>query len=221
LHILNHPHEGTIKPEINVMLKRKFKGLFNSKDCLKRAELKSSLGRLPDPELPFRRLPWASDEPSRDRYLLEEASWRSLSVTWGSLPITEVGIIMMFTVYGGTSLSYLQLEVPRDGLTMGRYYDLLLSDEWSFGNNTHGWRLYLGKRLSSNKALEELRQTTTYPSDRQVIGVCTKAPQSAVLIIEAQRGCTGSRRIMRPDEFWRPEMIGDEPFKFLCGEPKS
>ena len=208
--ILNNPQAVTTNPEINVMINRKFKGLFKSMDCLSRTEWRRAMGRLPDPELPFKRVPWAR-KPIRDRYLREEASWRSLSVTWGSLPITQLEVVKGFERRGGTTYEYLRAEIPPYGLTMGIYYDLLLSKECHYGDNTIDWELILGKRLDREMAMNYSHVTVR--SQSEFMRLFIEAPQSAVLVVKGFQGCCPPRFIKRREGVWRPRPIAEKPPK--------
>ncbi len=214
--ILSHPQITTYPPELNAMINRKFSWLFHSTHCLSRTEYKKTIGRLPDPELPFRRLPWAR-KPVRDRYLRQEASWRSLSVTWGSLPVTQVEVIKDFVYRTGMYLDYRRVEVPPCGLTMGFYFDLLLSKESMYGDLTKGWELMLGKRLGSNEAVEGRR----FSSKDEVKGLLVDDAQSAVLLVDGFRGCGPVQNIKWHKGRWRPEIIGPNPPKFQTWQEAS
>lgn len=165
------------------------------------------MGRLPDPELPFKRVPWAR-KPIRDRYLREEASWRSLSVTWGSLPITQLEVVKEFERRGGTTYEYLRVEIPPCGLTMGIYYDLLLSKECHYGDRTTDWELILGKRLDRDIAMNYSR--VAHRSQAEFMRLFIDAPQSAVLVVQGFQGCGRQRFIKRREGIWRPRTIAEK-----------
>lgn len=154
------------------------------------------------PESAFRKLPWAMNPVTRAQYLRPEASWRSLSVTWGSLPVKQLEIINLGRGYRRANLDYFYIDVPVSGLTLGAYYDLLLSNNNHYVSDLARWRLMIGVRLSAYDALRELN-TGRYISRDQVIGILVadaQASQAAVLFAESLFTCAPEHRIRREDQ---------------------
>lgn len=193
--------------------KSKFKGLFNSADCfthMDRARL-VYLTLDGDYMLPFRRLPWAQDGMRRTAYLRPEASWRSLSLTFGHVPVTHLDVVKTYSSSDGSrdTVDYYQVDIPSPGLTMGLFYDLLLSEGTTYGCNTGGWELLLGKRLRSYDVL--LEYECFIADDSELVELGELARQSAILYV---RGGSTYR-----DNFnqgtWIPRPIGGDPPKLF------
>ncbi|KAI1099380.1 hypothetical protein F4804DRAFT_322051 [Jackrogersella minutella] len=168
-------------PQIHPLWKTKFKGLFNTADCFTAAE-KSSLVYLTldgDYTLPFRKLPWAQEDNVRRAYLRPGASWRDISLTFGRAPITHLDVVKTFSVSGGDSVEYYQVELPPSGMTMGLFYDVLLCDKATYGRKTGSWELIVGKRLRSYDILSEYE--CFIPDDEDLVESGETAQQAAVL----------------------------------------
>ncbi|KAI2473594.1 hypothetical protein F4781DRAFT_379553 [Annulohypoxylon bovei var. microspora] len=168
-------------------------------------------------------------------YLRPDASWRRLSMTWGVNPgIRRLDVVKTLTVYGGTSMTYKQLEIPphppSDGdgggggeagegvLTMGLFYDLMASGEGGLGRSTMGWRLLPGRRLSSYDGWLGLKARSQYPSGDAVMSLFVDDPASAVLYVTGHRGCTMNFMMCKKgkdedegEKIWEPHAIGGIP----------
>ncbi|KAI3394120.1 hypothetical protein diail_3203 [Diaporthe ilicicola] len=178
---------------------------------------------------PFRRLPWAQSAALRDAYLRPGASWRDMSVTFGrGPPVTRLEVVKSyssedFNADGRDHVQFLRVEIaPSPGfLTMGLLYDLLLcggavGDESAatFGPETGGWDLLLGRRLRSDDLLVEYE--CFIPDDDELVDSGPSAVQSAILYV---RGGTvevddQDRRFEEPEDDdigWEPEVLGDFP----------
>ncbi|KAI2607006.1 uncharacterized protein GGS25DRAFT_494043 [Hypoxylon fragiforme] len=169
--------------QINPLWRSKFKGLFHTADCFTAAD-KRRLAFLTlhgDYTLPFRRLPWAHSEATRAAFLRPEASWRNLSVTFGQRPITHLDVIKSYSAPGGDSVEYYQLDLAPSGLTMGLFYEVLLCDEATYGEETGSWELLVGQRLRSYDVLAEYE--CYIPGDRELIDAGEGARQAAVLYV--------------------------------------
>ncbi|KAI1382404.1 hypothetical protein F4677DRAFT_25197 [Hypoxylon crocopeplum] len=196
---------------------------------------------------PFRQLPWAaahsvtghvSEKLAYDKryarhggvftyipesamhdspYLRPEASWRRLSVTWGTGPkITAVDVVKVLSARGGTSMVYEQLDVPpASGLTMGLFYDLLASGRGTTSYHSRGWQLLPGKRLTSYD--DWLRIKDAHPSTQRTLDLLVEdddSRTSAVLFVTGLISCTRRRVEYDPNapQVWEPRAIaGGEP----------
>ncbi|KAI1107963.1 hypothetical protein F4804DRAFT_296442 [Jackrogersella minutella] len=178
-----------------------------------------------EPSGRFRRLPWAigdGDGVKRKHmrgnpHLRPEASWRRLSV--GCPAIRSLDVVKVLTVYGGTSMSFEQLDLAPAGgfLTMGLFYDLMASGAGHKGHTTTEWQLLPGRRFKGYDDWLALRRRGTYPSRADVMRLFEEDLTSAVLFVAAHRGCTdGWRRgngveVEEDEKIWQPEAIGGVP----------
>jgi hypothetical protein len=138
----------------------------------------------------FRKLPWAKDQDTRAPYIRQQASWRGVSVTWGSLPITNLEIINMRTAFISTSLNYFDVDVPASGLTFGACYSLLLSEHCHNGGVAR-WNLIIGKRLGAYDDLYALSREGSFINENQAMDVLVSdehATQAAVLLVSCTVG---------------------------------
>ncbi|RYO94311.1 hypothetical protein DL766_005149 [Monosporascus sp. MC13-8B] len=222
------------KPAVHPLWASIFKGLFNSADCFTEADRRElrfltldelrELGYLTlhgDFTLPFRRLPWARTGLGQAAYLRPEASWRSLSLTFGQAPITQLDLVKGY--YYGNSFDdfhgdrcdfreYYQVDVPSSSLTMGLFYDVLLCEGASYGNETLAWELLLGKRLRSYDELFEYERFMT--DDPDLVEAGEKARQAAILYVRG--GSIDEVDRLKPESgTWIPRIIGKKTPK-LC-----
>jgi hypothetical protein len=170
------------------------------------------------PESAFRKLPWAQDAHTRAPCICPDSSWRSLSVTWGSLPITHLEIIKMCTIFGPTRLDHYYVDVPASGLTLGAVYDLILSSE-CYESDTAKWELMVGKWLTVYDDFHQLRvngSDSDIPKDdvMEILVADGQASRAAVLFIEGFRDCTGPDYTRHSDQ-WAPKIMGQETLKCL------
>lgn len=198
------------QPQIHPLWKCKFKGLFNSADCLTEKERRWMVYLTLDGDHtpPFRQLPWAQDETKRLSYLRPEASWRALSVTLGHAPsITHLDLVKTYSASDGTrdTVDYCQVDVPSSGLTMGMFYDLLLSEGVTYGGNTGCWELLLGKRLRSYDVL--LEYECFIADDEELVEVGEPSRPAAILYVSGGSGCN----VNLEREVWIPRPIGKDP----------
>jgi hypothetical protein len=120
-------------------------------------------------------------------------------------------VVKEFERRGGTTYDYLRVEIPPHGLKMGIYYDLLLSNECHYGDNTIDWEIILGKRLDGDMTMNYSR--VTWRRHDEFMRLFIEAPQSAVLVVRGFRGCGPSRCIKRREGIWRPRTIAEKPPK--------
>ncbi|KAI0147773.1 hypothetical protein GGR57DRAFT_475828 [Xylariaceae sp. FL1272] len=199
--------------KINPLLQAKFKGLFDSGDCFTRAEHARYwiLTLDGDPTLPFRRLPWAGDPVSREVFLRPEASWRQLSPTFGtSSAVRSLDVVRSFEGDGGSGVSYLQVDLPRAGLSMGLLYDILLSEETLYGYRTGSWKLLVGKSLKSFDVLYRWGCfIIDQPGESQLV---SETPDAAILYVRGGEGCSAT---VLDEREWAPQRLGSTRPKFL------
>ncbi|KAI0517249.1 hypothetical protein F5B22DRAFT_603856 [Xylaria bambusicola] len=146
-----YPGNPWSQEEINPLLQAKFKGLFDSVYSSTEVERYRyrvlALDR--DATLLFWRVLWAAGV-SREAYLRPEASWRGLSPTFGVAPrIRHLDIVKHFLREEGPPVSYLQVELPESGLSMGLLHDILLCEETLYGHDMRSWQLLVGQSLKS------------------------------------------------------------------------
>ncbi|RYP73471.1 hypothetical protein DL770_007764 [Monosporascus sp. CRB-9-2] len=211
------------KPAAHPLWASKFEGLFNSADCFTEADRRELRYLTLDGDftLPFRRLPWARTGLGRTAYLRPEASWRSLSLTFGQPPITQLDLVKSYSYggdggdyheYGSDSVEYYQVDVPSSGLTMGLFYDVLLCEGANYGNETGGWELLLGKRLRSYDVLFEYE--CFIADDPHLVEAGEEARQAAILYVRG--GSTDEVDPLKPDSgTWIPHFIGKKPPKLF------
>ncbi|KAL1859030.1 hypothetical protein Daus18300_009668 [Diaporthe australafricana] len=215
----------------NPVLAQAFGPLFSSAACFTAAERRRTPWFLTlngDATRPFRRLSWAGDSTLRDAYLQRGASWRGLSVTFGrGPPVTRLEVVKSYSSEdlnedGRDHVQYLCVDLPANGfLTMGLLYDLLLcgggvGDERAatFGPETGGWDLLLGRRLRSHDLLVEYE--CFIPDDDELVDSGPDAAQSAILYVQGGTVEVDDqdRRFAEPEEDdvgWEPEMFGNVP----------
>ncbi|KAI3317531.1 hypothetical protein HD806DRAFT_514882 [Xylariaceae sp. AK1471] len=208
-------HEDS-EAEINPLLLKKFKGLFNSADCFTAAERARYwvLTLDGDATLPFRRLPWAatSNPARRDAFLRAEASWRELSPTFGtSSPVMRsLDVVKSFDSDTGSPVSYFQVELPPSGLSIELLYDILLCEEALYGPDTGSWELLVGKSL---KSFDVLYRWGCFiidePGESQLV---RETADAAILYVRGGEGC--SETVLDARE-WRPRCLGTSRPKFL------
>ncbi|KAI1470928.1 uncharacterized protein F4812DRAFT_456938 [Daldinia caldariorum] len=170
--------------EINPLWRTKFKGLFNTSVCFTDAE-RTRMAYLTldgDYTLPFRRLPWAQTESERDAYLRPGATWREISLTFGRAPITHLDVVKSYFAQGGDVVDYYQVDLPPSGMTMGLFYDVLLSEKATYGHETGSWELIVGRRLRSFDVLFEYECFIS--DDRDMVDVGKEACQAAILYVQ-------------------------------------
>ncbi|CAJ2504059.1 Uu.00g114530.m01.CDS01 [Anthostomella pinea] len=204
-------------PSVHSLLRSKFRGLFDSKDW---KGLTSPYDG--DPRTRFRQLPWAATDSTRAPWLRPDASWRQLSVTALRLPITHLDLLKASSSWGRTSLHYAQVELPPQGLTMGLFYDLLLSGA-SCGGDISSWQLVLGKKLESYDEWQRMNNRGLYgPSDNQLRSLFVEdgsSKQSAIFFTSSSSGCVlpswSLEELEAQAQLWQPRIIGDHPPKCL------
>lgn len=198
------------KPRIHPLWKSKFLGLFNSRDGLTEWERQwlLYLTLSGDYTLPFRKLPWAQDETTRSAYVRPEASWRGLSLTLGHAPITHLDLVKTHSDSDGSrdTVDYCQVDIPGPGLTMGFFYDLLLSEGVTYGWDTGGWELLLGKRLRSYDVL--LEYECFIAGDEDLVDAGEPSRQAAILYVMGGDGCEEN---LERGEVWKPRPISKDP----------
>ena len=194
--------------KINTLLYSKFKPLFNT------GQSSNGDAKIKHLNPPFQKLAWAKTKAKREPFLRLDASWRKILVTAGTAPITHLEIVKVFTVYGGTSMTHYQVELPSSGLNMGTFYDLLLSPNATWGSNTSSWKLRVGSRLRNYEDWVALRRTSTYPSSESINGLFDdggeRTKQTATLYVNGGRGCVmrSYNNDKEDNEIWRPNIIG-------------
>ncbi|KAI1764295.1 hypothetical protein GGR53DRAFT_329057 [Hypoxylon sp. FL1150] len=169
--------------QIHPLWRTKFKGLFNTVDSFTASE-KKKLAYLTlngDYTLPFRRLPWAKSPYKRFAHMRPEASWRGISLTFGGVPITHLDVVKSYSAPEGDSVDYYQVDLDSSGLTMGLFFDILLSDKATYGFETGSWELILGRRLRSYDVLSEYECFIS--DDRDLVDFGKEARQAAVLYV--------------------------------------
>ncbi|KAI0841167.1 hypothetical protein F5Y06DRAFT_214512 [Hypoxylon sp. FL0890] len=176
-------YEDDGETQIHPLWKTKFESLFNTADCFtmdeKRRMLYLSLNG--DYTLPFRRLPWAEKYDKRKTYIRPEASWRNISLTFGRAPITQLDVVKSYSAPEGDSVDYYQVELPSCGMTMGLFYDVLLSEKATYRRETGSWELIIGRRLRSYDVLSEYE--CFIPDDRDLVEWGVEARQAAILYV--------------------------------------
>ncbi|KAH9985307.1 hypothetical protein F4779DRAFT_318429 [Xylariaceae sp. FL0662B] len=177
------------QPSIHPLLRAKFKPLFNSADCFTEDEKRqyAFLSLNGDYVLPFCRLPWARSESDRSAFIRPDASWRNISLTFGQPPITHLDIVKSYSTSRGDSVDYYEVELPSSGLTMGIFYDLLLDEDATYGNETGSWELLLGLKLRSYDVLFEYE--CFIPTDQELVVSGREARQAAVLYVRGNNEC--------------------------------
>ncbi|KAK7751918.1 hypothetical protein SLS62_006219 [Diatrype stigma] len=196
-------------PRIHPLWQSKFRGLFHSADALTTKDRQRLVFLTLDGDhtLPFRQLSWAQDEMKRSSYLRPEASWRAMSVTIGCAPITHLDLVKTYSTSDGTrdTVDYCQVDIPSSGLTMGMFYDLLLSEGVTYGCDTGCWELLLGKRLRSYDALVEYE--CFIADDEELVESGEPSRQAAILSVSGGSGCD----VNLEREAWIPHPIGKNP----------
>ncbi|KAH9905572.1 hypothetical protein F4778DRAFT_667642 [Xylariomycetidae sp. FL2044] len=195
-------------PRIHPLLETNFSCLFNTARCFTPAEKQKLiyLTLAGDYLRPFRRLPWARNDVSRDTYLRPEASWRTLSITAGQLPITHLDVVKNFSAGSDDFVEYYQTELPATGLNMGHLYDVLLSRDATFGRYTGSWELLLGRRLRSFDVLHEYECFIT--SDEDLVISNSESRQAAILFVRGSAECDDLQAGELGKEDWRPTPLG-------------
>lgn len=221
---------------MNPVLLLDFTPLFSTSACFTPAERRRMPWFLPldgDVARPFRRLPWAAAERGvgapREAYLRPGASWRGLSVTLArGPPVTRLEVVKGYTSEtfnedGRDHVQHLLVDLSASGgyLTMGVLYDLLLcgggvgdGSAATFGGETGGWGLLVGRRLRSFDLLVEYECFIL--DDEELVDSGPEAQGSAILYV---RGGTievddQDRLFEEPQDDeaeWVPQMLGDRP----------
>ncbi|KAI1137816.1 hypothetical protein F5Y05DRAFT_62867 [Hypoxylon sp. FL0543] len=175
--------ENAGETQINPLWNAKFQGLFNTADCFSVEEKKRMfyLSLNGDYTLPFSRLPWAKRESQRKAYLCPEASWRNISLTFGHAPITHLDVVKSYSAPEGDSIDYYQVELPPSGMTMGLFWDVLLSEQATYHCETGSWELIVGRQLRSYDVLSEYECFIL--DDRDLVDWGEGARQAAVLYV--------------------------------------
>ncbi|KAI1417054.1 hypothetical protein F5Y13DRAFT_153626 [Hypoxylon sp. FL1857] len=175
--------DGAVETRIHPLWRTNFKALFNTVDCFTMEEKRrmAYLSLNGDFTLPFRRLPWAKSGNKRKAYLRPEASWRDISLTFGRAPITHLDVVKSYSAPEGDSVDYYQVELPPSGMTMGLFYDVLLSQKATYRRETGSWELIVGRRLRSYDLLSEYE--CFIPDDRELVDWGEEARQAAVLYV--------------------------------------
>ncbi|KAI6087763.1 hypothetical protein F4821DRAFT_235163 [Hypoxylon rubiginosum] len=178
-----HEDDDSEEMRIHPLWKIKFGGLFNTADSFTAAEKKrlAYLTLNGDYTLPFRRLPWAKSLHRRCAHTRPEASWRDISLTFGQAPITHLDVVKSYSAPEGDSVDYYQVDLDSSGLTMGLFFDILLSDKATYGFETGSWELILGRRLRSYDILSEYE--CFIADDRDLVDFGKEAWQAAVLYV--------------------------------------
>lgn len=223
-------HKATVlsNPQVQALFKRYFGPLFRSADCFTPSERGRTLFLTLDGDhtRPFRCLPWATHIEARRCFLGPGASWRSISVTFGSgSPITHLDIVKTYSGdeyndEGRDHVQYLQVDLSASGhtgyLTMGLLYDLLLCggrvgdiNAATFGGETGSWELLLGKRLVSYDVLYDFE--CFIASDEELVDSSSHAAQAAILYV--QGGTVDVHHQGRAEETddWEPQVLGQLP----------
>ncbi|CAJ2513172.1 Uu.00g012910.m01.CDS01 [Anthostomella pinea] len=198
-------------------LKARFGYILNTAACFTEAEKKTRIFYLSlngDSTRPFRRFPWARDRDTRAAYLRPDASWRALSPTFGTAPITHLDVVRSYACdfEGADVVSYAQADLPPSGLTLGMLWDMLLSDGGTFGSDTGSWEVQLGRRLRSFDTLWEFQCFITDNEALVVRG--DEAAEAAILYVR------GSQDSVTPplrcdEDGWIPGRIGECPPRLL------
>ena len=213
---------GVTAARIHPLWRGKFRGLFNSADCFNDEERRAMryLTLDGDRTLPFRRLLWAQSHETRATYLRLDASWRVISVTFGSGPISHLDVVKSYgwSTGGTDEVDYLQVALPPSGLTMGILYDLLLCDMTMFGRETGSWALLVGRRLRSYDQI--LEWECFIEDDEDMVDSGPDAQTSAILFVRGGDGCGYSAQ-PTADGSWTPMILGDVPCFFPWQGPEN
>ncbi|KAI2615764.1 hypothetical protein GGS26DRAFT_456443 [Hypomontagnella submonticulosa] len=148
-------------------------------------------------------------------FLRPQASWRRLNVTFGAgLAIQKLDVLEI------PPLSTAEDSENRDGvLTMGLFYDFMVSGEGAMTTETMDWRLLPGYRLGSFD--EWLRVRSRSSESRGIIKMFElfiaddESRHSAVLFITAQEWHQAESSVPSIDDeglsTWEPRAIGGIP----------
>ncbi|KAK8049516.1 hypothetical protein PG994_011246 [Apiospora phragmitis] len=217
------------KPCLHPFLQPRFAPLFNTTDAFTAEERAKNiyyyLSLEGDCTLPFRRLPWAQSAAEREIYLRPEASWRHLPLLTGGNgggggPITQLEIVKNYATQTSDTVKYFQVELPGSSsslsattgqLTMGMFYDLLLSEKATYGWETGSWELHLGTRLRNIDLLYEY-ECYVY-NDPDLVDL--DAPHCAVLHVLGGSGCDHEFAGVDWETCWRPQILGPKPPRCL------
>lgn len=101
-------------------------------------------------------------------------------------------------------MQYSQLELPSAPgyLTMGMLYDLLLSEDVTFGGATRAWKLHLDLRLCSFDMLEDYEYFCH--DGPGLVEAGPRARGCAVLHIQGRDGCENGPRNNGGVGAWKP-----------------
>lgn len=232
----NYERVSTGAQQVQPLLLSRFRPLFRSLYCFTPLERTRrpvlTLGG--DYARPFKRLPWAKSADERKAYLPAdvEASWRTLSVTFGCGPsITRLDVVKSysseeFNDEGRDHVQYLQVDLQSassssstGSLTMGLLYDLLLcggpvgsNDAATFGRETGSWELLPGRALRSADVLRAYE--CFIAADDDLVDAGPDAARSAILYVQGGTvNPNGGSRLAGPMDAsdWEPEMLGPRP----------
>lgn len=213
------------KPCLHPFLQTRFAPLFNTTDTFTADERARNvyyyLSLEGDYTLPFRRLPWAQNEAEREVYVRPEASWRRLPLLDDG-PITHLEIVKNYTTQTSDKVEYMQVELPCPSagssssmtaaaaagqLTMGMFYDLLLSKQATYGWETGSWELHLGTRLRNVDLL--YKYECYVHNDPELLGL--DAPHCVVLNVLGGSGCDQEFLGVNWETCWRPRLGPNPP----------
>lgn len=224
-------HNATVPPNTRVqpLFRRYFGPLFRSADCFTSSERARTFFLTLDGShtRPFKRLPWAQTITTRRPFLWPGASWRAIGVTFGGgSPITHLDIVKTyssdeFNEQGRDHVQYLQVDLSAPGhtghVTMGLLYDLLLcggpagdTSAATFGSETGGWQLLVGKRLRSYDVLHDFE--CFIATDEELVDSSSgAAARSAILYVQGGTvDGRGEERLGGADD-WEPRVLGRRP----------
>ncbi|KAK8082040.1 hypothetical protein PG996_000821 [Apiospora saccharicola] len=211
---------------LHPFLQTRFAPLFNTSDAFTADERARNvyyyLSLEGDCTLPFRRLQWAQSEAEREVYLRAEASWRRLPLLGDGGPITQLEIVKNYTTQTSDTVEYLQVELTppsssssasagQQQLTMGTFFDLLLSKQATYQWETGSWELHLGTRLRNVDLLYEYE--CYVPTDPDLLDF--DAPHCAVLNVLGGTGCDQEFLGVNWETCWRPRILGENPPRCL------
>lgn len=181
----------------------------------------------------FTGLPWAKTERTRSKFLDKDSTWRRMLVS--RRPIRRLLIAQIIRGMHGTSLYFSSVDFSTYGdwgsMTMGAYYDLLLSGAVS-GSRRSSWFLCPGKAMTRRSHFQRWEkppvdrsltlQLSPHPSEQyykdnpgmwrfpEIAHYLKPSKDSAVLLTSKSLSCVQYGIDMR-NESWMPLRIEIPP----------
>ncbi|KAI1337536.1 Alpha/Beta hydrolase protein [Xylariaceae sp. FL0016] len=116
------------------------------------------------------------------------------------MPVTQLDVVKSEAASDGSRdrMEYWQLDLKGGFLTMGAMYDLLLSEDATFGTRTGQWRIFLGQRLRSFDIA--LTWECFIPEDEELVDSGEGAKGCAILYMQGSRDFEPQEETKSEDE---------------------